>query len=95
MPYTPTTARPGLRVQISRDAAGIIRRYGDPDTGQTLTKQEAILRLRVEFESGKIVDSFYNPISLSEVSDVRGLKPRTFINVTQSTNALSAVQTSC
>ena len=93
MPYGPTTSPPGLRVIISRDANGIIRRYGDPDTGTVLRKNDALLRLRIDVERGQIVDSFGNSITVRELQVLRTgetfRSTNPFVNVTQTTAATS------
>jgi len=89
MPYSPTTARPGLNVAIRRDSSGVIRRYYDPDTGETLTRTDAIMRMKVDFERGTVVDSLGNPITNRELMLNRSEATRRFMNVSQSTRPLN------
>lgn len=89
LPNPKYTARPGLRLLISRDARGIIRRYSDPDTGETLTRNEGIRRMTLDQASGQLVDSFGNQIKLGELTLRRTHETPGLINASQTTSPLN------
>lgn len=82
------TSRSGLRVWVSRDEAGIIRRYGDPDSGKTLTRNEGIRRMSFNQTTGQVEDSLGNQIRLGELSLRAMHETEGLINVRQTTSPL-------
>jgi len=79
----------GSRVVINRDARGAIRRYGDPDTGQTLTRNEAIGRMKYNFSTGEIEDSMGNSLKIGEIALKRGHETSDLINARQVTSPMN------
>jgi len=53
------------RVKIARDRTGRLVGFQDPDAGyKFIQREEAIVRLRLDVESGQILDSFGNPVGV-------------------------------
>jgi hypothetical protein len=54
----------GGRVKVIRDKSGQVRGFQDPDTGQFISRKDAIARVSFDAEKAEITDSFGNPVGV-------------------------------